>query len=223
MDNLKKYRKLKKYSQAEVAEMLGIAQNSYSRYETGTREPDPAMLVKLSNILGVSIDTLLGHSNDSENAANRPAPEAVQNAAAKPAAPDKPERKYKKFPVYGFIACGDPEDMTDYIVDEEYVDDSVYEGRDICLCICRGSSMAPFIGDGDLVILDRNFDFISGKIYAVQVNGEMATLKKVIKTSDGLDLIPLNPDYHTIHYSSEQCAKLPVRILGQLFRSTKHW
>ena len=221
MNSLLSYRKNKGLTQQEVADKIGMSLSGYSRIEKGSRAVSVETLQKLADLYNVTVDDLL---NDKETPAfGRPAPEAVQNAAAKPAAPDKPERKYKKFPVYGFIACGDPEDMTDYIVDEEYVDDSVYEGRDICLCICRGSSMAPFIGDGDLVILDRNFDFISGKIYAVQVNGEMATLKKVIKTSDGLDLIPLNPDYHTIHYSSEQCAQLPVRILGQLFRSTKHW
>ena len=206
--NLKLLRQQKNLTQSDVANQIGITQTTYSRYESGARQPDIETLTRLANFYDVSVDQILGRSDPNEG---HPLSDTVQ------------ERKYKKFPVYGFIACGDPEDMTDYIVDEEYVDSSVYEGRDICLCICRGNSMAPYIEDGDLVILDRNFDLVNGKIYAVQVNGEMATLKKVVKTDEGLDLIPLNPDYHKIHYSPEQYEQLPVRILGQLFRSTKRW
>lgn len=208
MENLKKIRKEKGISQQTIADAVNISRVSITQYENGVREPSLDVLRKLAEFLHVTTDQLLGRAD--------PVSKQTSTVVA-------PEHKYKKFPVYGFIACGDPDDMTDYIVDEEWIDDSVYEGRDICLCICRGNSMAPYIEDGDLVILDRNFDLVNGKIYAVQVNGEMATLKKVVKTDDGLDLIPLNPEYHKIHYSVDQCKNLPVRILGQLFRSTKHW
>lgn len=82
---------------------------------------------------------------------------------------------------------------------------------------------SPYISDGDVVNLSRNFVLINGKIYAVQINGEMATLKKVVRADEGLDLIPLNPESNKIYYSANQCIKLPVRILVQLFRSTKRW
>lgn len=209
MEYLRKIRKERGISQQTIADAVNVSRVSISQYETGSREPSLDVLNKLANYFNVSVDQLIGRSEAADNSTKD--------------SPTPPERKYKKFPVYGFIACGDPDEMTDYIVDEEYIDDSVYEGRDICLCICRGNSMAPEIADGDLVILDRNFDFINGKIYAVQVNGEMATLKKVNKNESGIDLIPLNPEYHKIHYTADQCEQLPVRILGQLFQSTKHW
>lgn len=205
MSTLYELRIAKGLSQQAIADALQMSRVNYTNIENGKRNLTKDNALRLAELLGVSVDELFGRSEPQKDSIN-----------------DVP-LKYKKFPVYGFIACGDPEDMTDYIVDEEWIDDSVYEGRDICLCICRGNSMAPYIEDGDLVILDRNFDLVNGKIYAVQVNGEMATLKKVVKSQDGLDLIPLNPDYHKIHYSPKQCEQLPVRILGQLFRSTKRW
>ncbi|MCL2630691.1 MAG: helix-turn-helix domain-containing protein [Firmicutes bacterium] len=62
MENLKRLRKNLTKSQQDVAEALGVTNQTYSNYETGQRKPDPAMLVKLANYFGVSVDYLLGNS-----------------------------------------------------------------------------------------------------------------------------------------------------------------
>jgi transcriptional regulator with XRE-family HTH domain len=46
--------------QAEFARKVGLAQNSYNRYESGERVPDIAVLSQLASRLGVSTDWLLG-------------------------------------------------------------------------------------------------------------------------------------------------------------------
>lgn len=46
--------------QADVAKALNISPSTYSTYEQGTREADHAMLLKLAKYYGVSIDYLLG-------------------------------------------------------------------------------------------------------------------------------------------------------------------
>lgn len=43
-----------------MAEMLGIAQPSYIRYENGSSEPSQATLVKIADIFDISVDYLLG-------------------------------------------------------------------------------------------------------------------------------------------------------------------
>ena len=58
--NLKNLRIEFGYTQAQLAEMLNIKQQSYSRYEKGTGEPNIATLCKLADIFDVSIDTLVG-------------------------------------------------------------------------------------------------------------------------------------------------------------------
>ena len=47
--------------QKEIAEALQIKPNTYNRYECGVNEPDMAMLIKLADYFGVSLDFLLGH------------------------------------------------------------------------------------------------------------------------------------------------------------------
>jgi transcriptional regulator with XRE-family HTH domain len=61
-DKLKELRKNKNLTQKEIAEMLGIKQNSYSDWETGKNEPSLSNVVKLSSILNVTTDELLGQT-----------------------------------------------------------------------------------------------------------------------------------------------------------------
>jgi len=59
-------RKEKDLNQDEAAEIVGISLSSYRRYENGTREPGAAVLRKLADLYGVSIDYLVGRSDDRE-------------------------------------------------------------------------------------------------------------------------------------------------------------
>lgn len=48
--------------QKDIAEKLQIKPNTYNRYECGVNEPDIAMLIKIADYFGVSLDFLLGHT-----------------------------------------------------------------------------------------------------------------------------------------------------------------
>lgn len=61
---LESLRKKKGLSQAEISARVGIARTTYSGYENGAREPDHATLQKLADFFEVSIDYLLGRTND---------------------------------------------------------------------------------------------------------------------------------------------------------------
>lgn len=51
-----------KLSQTQLADRLGMTQGGYTQYENDVREPSLATLAKISKILGVSTDWLLGLS-----------------------------------------------------------------------------------------------------------------------------------------------------------------
>ena len=48
-----------KYTQQDIADILGIDASAYSNYETGKREPNVAKLKEIAKILNVSVDFLL--------------------------------------------------------------------------------------------------------------------------------------------------------------------
>ena len=58
--NLKRAREQMGINQKQLAERLGVAPQSYNHYETGKREPDNEMLIRIANVLEVSTNYLLG-------------------------------------------------------------------------------------------------------------------------------------------------------------------
>ena len=61
---LKEVRNKKHISQLKLAMDLDMNQNSISRYETGEREADYATLIRFADYFNVSIDYLLGRTDN---------------------------------------------------------------------------------------------------------------------------------------------------------------
>lgn len=66
-NNFREARELKRLTQDEVADKLGVARATYGRYENGQRECSFETLNKLADFLGVSTDYLLGRSSTTES------------------------------------------------------------------------------------------------------------------------------------------------------------
>ena len=60
---IKYYRKQHGYTQRELAEKCGLAVGTIQQYELGKREPRMGILQKISVVLDVNINQLLGHTS----------------------------------------------------------------------------------------------------------------------------------------------------------------
>ena len=60
---LRHMRMKRNYTQPQLAELINVALRTYQGYEGGTRYPNYNTLVKLADILDVSIDYLLGRED----------------------------------------------------------------------------------------------------------------------------------------------------------------
>lgn len=61
---IRNLREDKDLNQTAVAKMLSMSQTGYSKYETGENDIPTPILIKLANFYGVSIDYLLGQTNN---------------------------------------------------------------------------------------------------------------------------------------------------------------
>ena len=61
---LKEIRKSRGISQVKLAMDLNTSQNTISRYETGEREPGITELVRIADYFNISVDYLLGRTDD---------------------------------------------------------------------------------------------------------------------------------------------------------------
>ena len=63
-ERLKKLRKDTGLTQVDVASKLGISQQAYAAWERGVKKPTQDNLVKIAQILNVSVDYLVGNSQE---------------------------------------------------------------------------------------------------------------------------------------------------------------
>lgn len=195
-DRLKQLRKDSGLLQQDMAEKIGITKSAYGYYEQGKTTPDVITAKKIANILGVSVDYLLGKETDGMKKNH--------------------DKSGFLVPVLGQVQAGIPIDAIQDILDyEEISADMAASGEYFALQV-RGSSMEPRMKDGDVVIVRQQPEVENGEIAIVLVNGNDATIKKIGKSSDGIMLVPNNPAFEPIFYNNEEIAELPVVILGKV-------
>jgi repressor LexA len=128
------------------------------------------------------------------------------------------ESKGITIPVLGYVRAGYPIYAEENIIDYEEISKAMAtKGEFFGLRIC-GNSMEPRMFENDVVIVRKQDTIESGEIAVVLVNGDEATVKKIIKSEDGIMLVPLNANctYDPHFYSAKDINELPVCILGKV-------
>lgn len=122
-----------------------------------------------------------------------------------------------RIPVVGTVVAGIPTTAVQNILDWEEIPLTMARRGDFIGLRVRGKSMEPRFLDGDTVIVRRQPDVESGEIAIVMVNGDEATMKRVLKNRDGITLVAFNPTVYEPHfYSYRDVEELPVSIYGRV-------
>lgn len=179
----------------ELSEKTGISKSTISRYLSGGYIAKQKNLLKLSLALHVEPKFLFS--------------DAVEELDA--------NLKVYSIPIVGKVVAGTPidaiENITDYI---RVTNPAAADGSYYALHV-TGASMEPEMREGDLVIVHKQDYFDSGDICIVLVNGDEATVKKVIKSDQGITLIGFNATVYPPHfYNVQQVEELPVRVIGKV-------
>lgn len=197
-NKIKEYRKLKRMTQKELGEKIGVKHNTVSGYENGTNEPEQDILFKIAAALDVSINDLFPETrSDTTNIRRR--------------------KKGVRIPVLGYIVAGVPIEAIEDIIDYEEIDEELAHTGDFFALQVRGKSMEPVLYEDDVVIVRKQPTADTGDIAIVLINGDEATIKKIKRERDGVMLIGYNTSVYEPHfYSNEEIENLPVQILGKV-------
>lgn len=200
---------------------IGMSRGILSDLKAGrTKELSTPNIQKIANYFNVSTD-IFNDGVFEETLPNNADIELLNDIASKFdlqrfAAPGKPVRRGVRIPVFGAVAAGIPIEAIEDIVDYEEIEPELAATGDFFGLRIKGSSMEPRICEGDVVIVRKQEDANTGDVAIVLVNGYDATCKKIKKEAHGLTLIPLNPSYEIKHYSPDEIASLPVRVIGKV-------
>lgn len=193
---LKELREEKGLKQSELAKIFNISPSSIGMYETDKREPDDNLKMRFAEFFNVTVEYLMGL--------------------------DKTSNK-RLLPVLGTVKAG-----YNYLADENiigYIEPHMNIGNpdEYFGLVVKGDSMAPLFDEGDYVVVHRLDDFESNKVCIVLINGDEATIKKVIKTNDGIELHCFNPYYPSRKYTFKEMQDLKIKIIGVVEQQIRNW
>lgn len=209
MIRIKETRKKRGYSQKDVAEAIGVTQSQYSRYESGTTNIPGDMLPKIADFLNVSVDVILGREEETPEPVGRP----IQIDYV-----PVPEAEVM-IPVVASLRCGFGSAGEPYVVvGKKPVPVSMVErwGKEIVLNEAVGNSMSPTIRPRDFMVCYPGDWWDDGMVVVVNVN-DSDTVKRIYRAKDGgIDLVPDNPEYKSMHYTPKDIEEQHITVLAHV-------
>ncbi|HTR98591.1 MAG TPA: S24 family peptidase [Bacteroidota bacterium] len=190
-ERLRAARERKEMDQATLAAKAGVVTRTLQRWEKGEQVPDGIAITRIARVTNVQPVWLLTGEGDMFAPAGRP-----ENVYPLGAAPRR-KMRLAELPLVSSVPAGKVATMfhPDY-VDHYVTVDDVKDPGAFALKV-KGSSMAPRIEDGDIVVVSPQSEPRSGDICVVRVNEE-DTLKKVKFEGNYIHLIPLNPEFEPV-------------------------
>lgn len=197
--NIRFLRKEKGWSQDYIAEQLGYKSfTTIQKWESGVAEPPIKKLKALAELFNIDMDELANGNLVDDHS-------SIKSLAG------------VRIPVLGEIVAGLPIDAYQEILDYEEIPAALASQGEFFALKVKGDSMSPRIADGDIVICKQQSDIESGDIAVVTINGDTATLKKVIKHSTGITLVALNTAvFQPQFFTNEEVISLPITIQGKV-------
>lgn len=193
---IKRKREELKLTQDELAKLLGYkSKSTINKIELGINDITQSKIALFAKVLHTTPAFLMGWTDGSVHE-QRP--------------------KGVKIPVLGRVQAGIPIDAIEEVLDYEEISEQMARSGEFFALRIHGNSMEPRIYEGDVVIVKRQPDVDSGEIAIVLVNGNDATCKKVVKQSNGISLVALNPQFEPIFYTWQEIEYLPVTVLGKV-------
>lgn len=190
--NLRRYMKINNKDRNDVSRELNIPYSTLTDWYNGNIYPRIDKIQLLANYFGIQKADLV-ESNSNIN---------------------------KNIPILGTVKAGynwlAEENVIGYITDENTVKSYEKNIHEYYALKVTGDSMLPLLSEGDLVIVHDQEDVESGQTAVVLINGEEATVKKVIKTNEGIELHAMNPYYPIKKFTFEDMKNIPVKIIGRV-------
>lgn len=190
--NLRKYMRLNNKDRNDVARDLEIPYSTLTDWYNGNIYPRIDKIQILANYFGIQKSDLV-ESNSNSN---------------------------KSIPILGTVKAGynwlAEENVIGYITDRDTIKDYEKNINEYFALKVTGDSMLPLLSDGDLVIVHDQDDVESGQTAVILINGEEATVKKVIKTNEGIELHAMNPYYPVKKFTFEDMKNIPIKIIGRV-------
>ena len=179
------------YTLDKIEEYVGKTNATISRYASGEiTGVKRSTLVKLADFFKVSPAWLAGFTD-----------QKYDNFDSK-----------QVFPLLGTVKAGYDYLASENIVSYVSIDKNVSDPENYFALKVVGDSMQPILYDDDIVIVHSQNDIESGQVGIILINGEEATVKRIVKHNDYIELISFNS-----YYPPKKVTKdIEIKIIGKV-------
>lgn len=206
MNRLKFLREEKNLLQEELGKIIGVSGRSIGNYETGNRDMSTKIQKKLANFFNVSIDYLVGNSDDR-----------------------KPNTNSNLFliPVLGKVPAGEPVIAEEHIESYLPIEPSMYNltsPENLFFLKVQGESMNKVVPNGSYVLVRKQDYCDNNDVVVAIVNGDNeATLKRYKQIDE--NFIMLEPDSTFTEFTSRiiNLKETEFKIIGKVIGDFKKW
>lgn len=221
---LKEARHMKGITTISLAKLLSVGNNTVSRWESGTREPDLETIGKIADILNTSVAYLMGETDDltppQASRVGTPGPELQSNARLIPRerlmwlSVISPEVK---------VCAGNGNDYGDAGLEWTVIEhipiadgklSALYSEDSLLAMYVEGDSMEPQIHDGDIVVFNHDSAWVPGNVMVVCLDGRLM-VKGILRQGEGKPplLRSANKDYADIQVNEDSFFLVYGRVL----------
>ena len=205
-NNIRHYMELHNKTRNEMCMALNVKYTTFTDWVNAKTYPRIERIEQIAEYFGIETSTLM------EDPLRLPSDAILYQ-----------ERPTRPIPILGDVNCGAPLLAEDNI--EGYYETSLKDmisGETYFWLRAKGDSMINVgIHEGDLLLIRQQNDVDSGDIAVVSINGDDATLKRIIKKESALILQPENPAYETKIFIGKEIESVHIR--GRLMKLEKRF
>lgn len=208
--NLNYYMNLNKKDRYDICTTLNFKYSTFSDWCNGKKYPRIDKIEMLANYFNIKKSDLIERKEEDD-------------IFKKIGAISLSDIETIKIPILGTVKAG-----YDYLAQENIIDYIAFkvDGTDkenyYALNVV-GDSMEPLFDDGDTVIVHKQDEFKNGDNCVILINGDEATIKKVYKSNNGIELKAINPYYPPRIFTEEKIKELPIKIIGVVEKAIRNF
>lgn len=193
---LKQLRKECKLTQGELAARFGVTQQAIAKWEAGRALPEPETISHIAEFFGVTTDYLLDMTDTFIATGSASSVRIIGTVKA------------------GYDALALEEDLGSALAE-------VKDAEGYRYLVVKGDSMAPYIREGDLALVQLQPDLKNGDLGVVIYGNGEATLKKYYYSDGVVTLVPFNDEYETVTLRGYELERL--MIFGKVVETKTKW
>lgn len=209
-NRLQSLRREKGLTQAQLGSFFNLAESTISLYESGKRSPDYDTLKRLASFFDVSLDYLLGISD------NRQVASQLQEKTVVYKTSKKSSSGSSKLPVITSINKN-PQGMINHLkdsIEEWYCDNGIDQGNFYWFKVNSDSMLNEGILPGDLALIKEQSVLKYGEIGLVLVDKEQGSLYRVYSKENSIVLQNSNPSFPARIFTGKEFSR--VKVIGRV-------